>query len=284
MNEMVVLITGSSSGFGRLLVNAFLARGSRVIGTLRNAQRSAEIFREELKDHADRFFPLALDVTSEAERAAASEFIEHKLRGRLDCLINNAGFGVFGPLEDLSEQQIRNQIEVNFFGTVLLTRQLLPQLRKSRGRIINISSALGYLGMPLTSMYSASKFALEGLSESLYYELKPHGVQVAIVEPGRFRTDFGKNQQFGEQHLAEQSPYAAQSRSFTRSGEQRASRPGNPPTPVVEAVVRLATMNEMPLRIRCGTDARLGYGVKRILPEKLQTMVFSAVFRRMYKG
>src|SRR5262245_7426656 len=111
MNEMVVLITGSSSGFGRLLVNAFLARGSRVIGTLRNAQRSAEIFREELRDYADRFFPLALDVTSEAERAAASEFIEHKLRGRLDCLINNAGFGVFGPLEDLSEQQIRNQIE-----------------------------------------------------------------------------------------------------------------------------------------------------------------------------
>jgi len=282
MNAKVVLITGSSSGFGRLLVNAFLARGSRVAGTLRNAGRSEEIFRQELKNYPDRFFPLPLDVTSEEERKAAAEFIERKLDGRLDCLINNAGFGVFGPLEEISEAQIREQLEVNFFGTVLLTRQLLPALRMSRGRVINISSALGFIGMPLTSMYSASKFALEGLSESLYYELKPHGVQVAIVEPGRFRTSFAINQQFADQSIAENSPYIAQKASFRRSRERRASGPGNPAAPVIEAVVRLAEMNEMPLRVRCGKDARLGYAVKRILPERLQTMVFSAVYRKMF--
>src|SRR5262245_62992254 len=133
MNQKVVLITGSSSGFGRLLVNAFLARGWAVAGTLRNAQRSAEIFREELKDYADRFFPLALDVTREEERAAAGEFIERRLGSRLDCLINNAGFGVFRPLEELSGAQIRVQGEVNLFGEGLLTKQLLSLLRHWRG-------------------------------------------------------------------------------------------------------------------------------------------------------
>src|SRR5688572_23972764 len=167
MSKKVVLITGSSSGFGRLLVKAFLARDWTVVGTLRNAQRSEEIFHEELKAYAGRFFAPPLDVTREEERAAACDFIERRFEGRLDCLVNNAGFGLFGPLEESSEAQIREQMEVNFFGTVLLTRSLLPSLRKSGGRIINISSAMGYMGMPLSSMYSASKFALEGFSESL---------------------------------------------------------------------------------------------------------------------
>lgn len=284
MDEKVVLITGSSSGFGRLLVNAFLARGWTVAGTLRNARRSAEIFCEELRAYADRFFPLALDARSEEDRAAAGEFIKRRLEGRLDCLINNAGFGLFGALEDISEAQIREQMEVNFFGTALLTRQLLPALRKSQGRIINISSALAFSALPLSSIYAGSKFAVEGLSEALYHELKPHGVQVAIVEPGGFRTNFANNLQWGERSFDEHSPYRAQAVGFSRFRQRRASGPGKAPTPVIEAVMRLATMNEMPLRVRCGPDARLLYGLKRILPERLQASLFSAAYRRMFRG
>jgi len=282
VNEKVVLITGSSSGFGRLLVNAFLARGWTVAGSLRNAQRSAELFCDELKGYADRFFPLGLDVTSEEDRTEAREFIERRLDGRLDCLVNNAGFGLFGALEDISEVQIREQMEVNFFGTALLSRQLLPSLRKSHGRIINISSALALSALPLSSIYCASKFAVEGLSEALYHELKPHGVQVAIVEPGGFRTNFADNLQLGEGCFA--LPYHAQTAAFRRFGQRRASEPGRAPTPVIEAVVLLATMKKMPLRVRCGLDAHLAYGLKRILPEWLQTFLHSAVYRRMFCG
>jgi NAD(P)-dependent dehydrogenase (short-subunit alcohol dehydrogenase family) len=284
VNEKVVLITGSSSGFGRLLVTAFLDSGYRVIGTLRNVRRSAEIFRVELNDHAGRFFPLALDVTSEKERASALEFIERNFAGRLDCLINNAGFGLFGALEDLSEAQIREQMEVNFFGTALLTRQLLPVLRQSRGRVINISSVLGYSAMPLSSMYCAGKFAVEGLSEALYHELKPHGVQVAVVEPGGFRTNFANNQQWGERSFEDHSPYRKQSGGLHRFRLKRASGPGNPPAPVIEAVMRLAAMKEMPLRVRCGKDARMVFWLRRLLPERLQMALFSEVYRRMFRG
>ena len=176
-----VLITGTSSGFGRQLAPRFLNAGWTVIATLRDASKRSDLFAADLAKSPGRLFVLSLDVARENERVAAAGFIDRQFEGKLDCLVNNAGFGLFGALEDLSEDQIRRQMEVNFFGLVLLSRSLLPHLRRARGRIINITSALGYLGMPLTSLYCASKFAVEGLSESLYYELKPHGVQVAIV-------------------------------------------------------------------------------------------------------
>lgn len=276
----IVLITGSSTGFGRLLVKPFLSAGWTVLASLRNAQRASELFAEEMRTFKDRLVALPLDVTRGEDRAAAAEYIANHFDGRLDCLVNNAGFGVFGPLEEISEAQIREQMEVNFFGAVLLTRQLLPQLRAAQGRVINISSVLGYSTLPMASMYCASKFALEGLSESLYYELQPHGVQVAIVEPGGFRTNFADNQQWGS--VSANSPYHAQVEAFTRFRARRAAQPGRSPEPVIDAVLRLATMKTMPLRVRCGKDAMGTWALKRLLPERLQAMLFSAAFRRLF--
>ncbi|MCI0490636.1 MAG: SDR family oxidoreductase [Blastocatellia bacterium] len=282
MNEKKVLITGSSSGFGRELVTTFLGEGWTVLAALRDAEHRAEAFEKEMSDSPDRLTLLSLDVSEEGDRVTVARFIEERLGGKLDCLINNAGFGLFGALEDLSEQQIRHQMEVNFFGLVLLTRKLLPYIRNARGRIINISSVLGYMGMPLATLYCASKHAVEGFSEALYHELKPHGVQVGVIEPGAFRTSFGRNQVWGEGSFDKDSPYLAQTESFSRFREKRSSGPGNPIDPVIAAVMKSATSEKVPFRVRCGRDALVSYAVKRLLSESKAVALFSRIFRRAF--
>lgn len=279
-----VLITGTSTGFGRELVPRFLAAGCTVLATMRRAESRRELFKAETAKAADRLFLINLDVTDEEDRQGVARFIEDRFAGRLDCLVNNAGFGLFGALEDVSEAQIREQMEVNFFGLALLTRQLLPALRRARGRIINLSSVLGYTGMPLSALYSASKFAVEGLSESLYYELRPHGVQVAIVEPGAFRTGFRDKLTYGDNSFAESSAYAAQFAAIKRYREARENGPGNPLDPVVDAVMKLAAARQMPLRVRCGKDAKAGYAAKRLLPEGLHLAVLRKVFNKLFSS
>ncbi len=284
MNNQTVLITGTSTGFGRMLVPEFLRQGWTVIATLRNAEQRADFFKNEMDSAPDRLFLFSLDVTDEKDREAAAEFIDEHFEGKLDCLINNAGYGLFGAAEDLSEEQIREQLEVNFFGLVFLTQKLLPQIRRAQGRIINLSSVLGYTAMPLASMYCASKFAVEGFSEGLYHELKPHGVQVALVEPGAFRTSFADKQAWGEHSFDKDSPYKKQTEAYSRYREQRASGEGVSPVPVITAVMRLAEAKKMPLRVRCGKDAKGVYAVKRLLPERLQTAVFSKVYGRLFSS
>lgn len=284
MNNKTVLITGTSSGFGRLLVPEFLRDGWTVIATLRHAEQRSELFKTEMSSAPDRLFLFSLDVSDEKDREAAAKFIAEHFEDRLDCLVNNAGYGLFGALEDLSEAQIREQLEVNFFGLVCLTRKLLPQLRRARGRIINLSSVLGYTGMPLASLYCASKFAIEGFSEGLYHELKDHGVQVALVEPGAFRTSFADKQVWGEHSFDNGSPYRKQTEAYSRYREQRASGEGVSPEPVVNAVMRLAASRQMPVRVRCGKDAKGVYALKRLLPESLQTAVLTKVYGRLFSS
>jgi NAD(P)-dependent dehydrogenase (short-subunit alcohol dehydrogenase family) len=276
-----VLITGTSTGFGHRLVPRFLDAGWTVLATMRNADRRKDLFKDEAAKVADRLFIINLDVTDAEARAGVARFIEDRFDGRLDCLVNNAGFGLFGALEDVSEAQIRDQMEVNFFGLVLLTRQLLPHLRRARGRVINLSSVLGYTGMPLSSVYAASKYAVEGLSESLYYELRPHGVQVAIVAPGAFRTGFRDNLAYGEKSFAESSAYRSQFAAFKRYRDAREIGTGNPIDPVIDAVMKLAAARKMPLRVRCGKDAKAGYAAKRLLPESLQRAMLEKIFNRL---
>ena len=282
MNEKRVLITGSSTGFGRRLVTTFLSKGWTVLATLRDARQRAGLFEEETSALHGRLTLLSLDVTQENDRVSVARFIEERAGGKLDCLINNAGFGMFGALEDLSEQQIRQQMEVNFFGLVLLTRRLLPYIRNARGRIINLSSVLGYMGLPLASLYCASKHAVEGFSEALYHELKPHGVQVGVIEPGAFRTNFGQNQVWGEDCFDENSPYLAQTENFNRFREKRNSEPGSPLDPVIAAVMKSATAEKVPFRQRCGRDASASYAVKRLLSESRAVALFSRIFRRAF--
>ena len=279
MDGRTVLVTGCSSGFGHGLVGALLADGWRVIATLRDAGARGQLFAPWRSGHPSRLTVLALDVADRRDRAALAEVVGD---GRLDCLVNNAGYGLFGALEDLTEAQIRRQLEVNFFGAALLIRALLPALRRSRGRIINVSSMLGRGGLPLTSAYCASKFALEGLSESLWHELRPHGVQVAIVEPGGHRTRFSANAVWGEGSGQASSPYARQSASYRQVKARLSARQAGSADSVVRAVVRLASLDAMPLRVRVGMDSRILEALRRLLPERLGWRVQAALVDRLF--
>lgn len=272
-----VLVTGSSTGFGRELCTAFIERGWFVYATLRDARTRGRMFDAEGSAYPGAVRVLDLDVTNAAQRESAAAAVE--AAGGLDCLINNAAYGQFGPCEETSEDDWRRQMEVNFFGPVLLTRRLMPALRASRGRVINISSILGLASFPLSAPYSASKFALEGWSESLHYELAPHGVQVALVEPGGFRTKFADNLRISP--VPDGSPYAGQAAAYNRWREKRAARSGVPPEIVVRKIVALAERRRMPLRTLVGTDARLIDGLNRWLPRSVATNLLRRVYSKI---
>ena len=282
MNLMrTVLITGCSSGFGKLMAEAFSRDGWRVIATLRGlATRPAE--KAEIAKLGTGIEVLDLDVTLAEDRKRVAEFIAEHCGNRLDCLVNNAGYGLFGALEDVSEERVREQFEVNFFGLTFLTRALLPAIRNGRGRIINFSSLLGSQGMPLTSLYCASKFAVEGFSESLRHELAPHGVQVSVVAPGGFRTRFGANISWPALPDEASGTYSLQTLNYRRLHTQLSSGKGNAPDPVVHAVMKLANQRRMPFKVFCGKDATSLRILKAILPARLWSRLSGAMFNRMF--
>lgn len=271
-----VLITGSSSGIGRLAVSEFLRRGWSVLATMRRAGDRHELFGEELAAHPGALELMSLDVADPGERAAVVGQVMES--GVLDCLVNNAGYGLFGALEDLSEEQLRRQLEVNFVGAALLTRDLLPALRRCGGSVLMVSSVLGRAGFPLTSAYCASKFALEGLGEALHYELRPHGVRVGIVEPGGRKTRFADNVEWAE---GASEPYRAATASYRALLDRVRGRRGKRPAEsVVTALVRLADAKTVPLRTRVGGDAAAMTFAGALLPERTRTRLFGAMFRR----
>lgn len=186
-NPQVWFITGASKGFGLEMVKQLLQRGHQVAATSRDV---AELRRAANTDSAD-FLPLAVDLTTESSVGAAIAATLAQF-GRLDVVVNNAGYGQLGSLEELTNDEARANFDVNVFGTLNVIRQALPQLRRQRaGHILNFSSIGGIMGtFPGWGIYCATKFAVEGLSESLSAEVAPFGIKVTIVEPGYFRTDF----------------------------------------------------------------------------------------------
>jgi NAD(P)-dependent dehydrogenase (short-subunit alcohol dehydrogenase family) len=280
--KKTVLITGCSSGFGMGMVSRFLEEGWDVLATLRNADERRSLFHEQMGRYGAQLTLLDLDVTSIQGRTTAEQYIAKNLDGKLDCLVNNAGYGIFGALEDATEEQIRHQFEVNLFGTALLTRTLLPFLRKAKGRIISISSVYGLTGMPLSGIYCSSKYAVEGLMESLYYELMPHGVQVALVEPGGFRTSFATNTLWAKppQHA---SPYQVQTHNYNALVKKLTSRKSAPdPMLVVEKVIALTRNPRMKLRNPIGQDARSVTLLLKLLPGRFANSIFAFAFRKMF--
>jgi NAD(P)-dependent dehydrogenase (short-subunit alcohol dehydrogenase family) len=278
MRSKTVLITGCSSGFGRAMATLFHKNGWTVIATLRDSHR----MKDEASPNDERFHVFELDVTKPQDREAAVNLIRAKFGGRLDCLINNAGYGFFGALEESNETEIRQQFEVNFFGLALLTRALLPVLRAAKGRVINISSLCGSQGMPLTSLYCASKFAVEGLTESLRYELTSHGVQVGMIEPGGFRTNFGTNVNWASGISPSLSPYANQNVNYRRLLEKIRSRPGRSPETVARTALQMAQASRMPLKIPVGKDAQAAHWARRLLPAFLWTRLAESMFQSVF--
>jgi NAD(P)-dependent dehydrogenase (short-subunit alcohol dehydrogenase family) len=246
---------------------------------MRNLDDRKPLFGWELQTYPDRLHLLPLDVTREQDRKQAAEFVRMRLE-RLDTLINNAGYGQFGALEDITENQLRLQFEVNFFGAAFLAREMLPMLRQSRGKVINISSVAGTLGLPVSGAYCSSKFALEGLSESLYYELKPHGVQVCLVEPGRHRTSFSQNMAWGQTNRQEESPYRRMTENYLNRKNRLSKRLVVSQENVVRTVIKLAESKQMPLRVTVGADAWATRLMQALLPRRLQTTLLSMVWKK----
>lgn len=190
-----ILITGCSSGFGKLSAKLFADKGWNVIATMRNPSKDKELKKEP------NIFVTKLDVTDSKTIKKAVKLSIDKF-GKIDVLLNNAGFGLFGMLEDTNQTDIENCISTNLMGQIRVAKEVIPYMRKeNNGMIINISSMLGFIGFPMGSIYSASKFGIEGFSESLQYELKEFNIKVKIIEPGNFNTNFGKNILFPKNNI-----------------------------------------------------------------------------------
>jgi NAD(P)-dependent dehydrogenase (short-subunit alcohol dehydrogenase family) len=181
-----IFITGASRGFGKLWAEALLQRGDNVVATARNISALNELVNK----YGDQILPLQLDVNDRAaDFSAIAKAKEHF--GSIDVLINNAGYGLFGAIEETTEQQAREQMETNFFGLLWLSQAVLPVMREQgHGHIIQLSSVLGLVTLPVLGIYNASKFAVEGLSETLATEVKGFGINVTLIEPNGFSTDW----------------------------------------------------------------------------------------------
>jgi NAD(P)-dependent dehydrogenase (short-subunit alcohol dehydrogenase family) len=241
----VWFITGSSKGFGRIWAEAALERGDSVAATARDTS-SLDALSEA---HGDRVQALELDVTDKSaiDRSVASA---HERFGRLDVVVNNAGYGQFGAIEEVSEQEARRQIETNLFGPLWVTKAAVPILREQgSGHILQVSSIGGVHAFPMIGLYHASKWGLEGFSQSLAYELEDFGVKVTIVEPGGFATDWSGPSAGRAQEMAVYDEVRA-NRS-RRLGAVR-SRPGDPEA-TGRAILELVDAEDPPLRVFLGS-------------------------------
>ncbi len=262
-----VLITGASSGIGRAAALYLAERGYRVVGTSRSMKRL-----EGLLDEASRrSLPVSgvkLDINSDAEVERVMPVLADR-HGAFGALVNNAGYGLWGPVGSLSSSELAAQFETNVFAAHRMTRAVLPEmLERRRGTIINISSVLGRLATPFNGAYAASKFALEGLSESLRTELAPFGVRVAVVEPGLFKTEFIGNQVTAADAEDEDSAYSPYVRRYRQRSLAMHKR-GADPVRVARVIHKIIRSRRPAFRYPVSVEARLGGLGARLLPERL---------------
>lgn len=260
----VALVTGASSGIGETTARHLLDAGFVVYGASRRADRMADLATAGVQT-------VALDVTDEgsAARAVSDILAEH---GRIDVLVNNAGYGSYGALEDVPMHEARAQIDVNLFGLAHLTQLVLPSMRSQRrGTVINIASMGGQFATPLGAWYHASKYAVEGLSDALRLELKPFGINVVIIEPGSIRTAWGAIAADKLRTTSGNGPYRDQATAVAAalesSSQPRAPRT-SPPEVVARAVTRAATARRPRARYRIGYGARPLVLLSNILPTR----------------
>jgi NAD(P)-dependent dehydrogenase (short-subunit alcohol dehydrogenase family) len=249
MTDKIILITGVSSGFGRAFAEAALREGYTVIGTVRNEYARKEFETIEPK----RAKSLILDVTNFAAIAPSISKIEHEI-GPVDVLVNNAGYGHEGILEESSLEDLRRQFEVNVFGAVSMMKAILPTMRRRRsGRIINITSMGGYITMPGIAYYCGSKFALEGISETLAKEVKGFGIHVTAVAPGSFRTDWaGRSMVRSGRSIAD---YDSVFDPIRKAREEKSGHQAGDPIKAAEVLLKLLATENPPVHLLLGSDA-----------------------------
>ena len=261
--RQIALITGSSSGIG-FETSLMLARnGIYTYATMRNLSKSQEIL-DIAKKECLPLKVLTLDVTDEKSTKNAIDMVMHE-QNRIDILVNNAGYSLVGALEQISMDEIKEEFETNFFGIIKLIQKVLPQMRKQQsGRIINVSSLAGRIGLPLASAYVSSKFALEGLSESLKYEIQDFGIYVILIEPGVIKTNFIKNLKIGKQVITSENgdvntssadlPYADISQKRISAFKPRFEK-GSSPKEVADTILEAVTSDNPKFRYIVGQDA-----------------------------
>jgi NAD(P)-dependent dehydrogenase (short-subunit alcohol dehydrogenase family) len=244
MAEKIWFITGASRGFGREWAIAALERGDKVAATARDTAALDDL----VDKYGDALLPLRLDVNDrEADFAAVEQ--AHDRFGRLDVVVNNAGYGQFGFIEELSEAEARGQIETNVFGALWITQAALPYLRAQRsGHIIQVSSIGGITAFPLVGIYHASKWALEGFSQSLAQEVAPWGIHVTLIEPGGFSTDWAGS---SAKHATPLPDYDEAREAAQRARAARTSKSGDPKASAA-AVLKIVDAEQPPLRVFFG--------------------------------
>lgn len=248
-SSRVWFITGCSTGFGRVLAEEVLKAGGKVVATARKPEQIADFEQR----YPERALALRLDVTrpDEIESAVAAAIARF---GRIDVLVNNAGYGVGGAIEEVSEAEFMPMFETNVFGLIRVTRAVLPHLRRQRsGHILNLSSIGGLTANPGFGYYHATKFAVEGFSEALAAELAPLGVRVTLIEPGPFRTDFlGRSGVLAEKRIADYDKTAGNARRYF--AEQDGKQPGDPVRAAL-AMIEVVESENPPLHLLLGAVA-----------------------------
>jgi NAD(P)-dependent dehydrogenase (short-subunit alcohol dehydrogenase family) len=263
----VVLVTGASSGFGRAIATALAHDGHRVFATSRTLGGTA----------VPGTTHLTLDVTNEVSAASCVEEVM-RISGRVDVLVNNAGLGVAGAIEDTTVEEARAQFDTNLFGLHRMCRAVLPHMRRQGGgHIINMSSLAGQIAIPFQGFYSASKFAIEGYSEALRMEVRPYGVRVCMIEPGDFATSFTVNRRMTAAHTPE-SPYYQRCESAVRrmAHDEQANKDL---TPVIDAVRAIFATDRPALRYpRANAVQRLFASLRPYLPQAVTEYLIRSTY------
>ncbi|MGG3466906.1 SDR family oxidoreductase [Neobacillus pocheonensis] len=276
MSRKTAIVTGSSSGFGLLCAIELALEGFSVLATMRDVNKAKPLLDlAEEKNVSDYINIKPLDVTStESINQFETDLSSYP---SLDVLVNNAGFALGGFSEELSIEEYRQQFETNFFGVIAVTNAVLPFMRaRNKGRIINMSSISGRMGFPGLSAYSASKYALEGYSESLRLELKPFGIDVALIEPGSYQTNIWSR--VDQLEINAESPYFPYMKSLTNEIERGKADHGNP-LEVAKLAAQLATQPKSPkLRYPIGKDVKKNLFLKSFLGWEL---IESAILRKL---
>ena len=249
MKNNIWFITGISSGLGKALAQTVIENGDFVIGTFRN-QTQVDVFNNH---HKDKAIALTLDITKPSEIEKAIKFVADKFGG-IDVLVNNAGFGFAGAIEETSTAEAREIFEANFFGTLNLTQSFLPMLRQQKsGHIIQISSHGGFKAFPGFGIYNASKFALEGFSEALAIEVAPLGIKLTIVEPGPFRTNFAGSSFKQARKIIDD--YHSTAGAFRERMKQVDGKQEGDPIKASQAIIDITKLDTPPLRLPLGKIA-----------------------------
>jgi NAD(P)-dependent dehydrogenase (short-subunit alcohol dehydrogenase family) len=277
-NNRVAIITGASSGIGSAAALSLLSQGFTVYGAARRIDRLEALASQGVK-------PLALDVTDAKSMQGGIANVMAS-SGRIDVLVNNAGYGSYGAIEDVSQEEAKRQFDVNVFGAMELTKLVLPQMRKQgSGRIINISSVGGRAVGPFGGWYHGTKFALEALSDSLRMELKPFGIDVVVVEPGGIKSEFLDIAASGLQATSGNGPYADRVKSMLASfTNPRMMSMQSPPQVIADIIARAATVKQPKTRYVAGFGARPLVTLRRLLSDRAFDSLISRVSGTPTKG